>query len=974
MHTEHTRPQPGNSTPTHLPTTARWHLRLLGQVRLYGPQQAEIRPPSRAAAALLARLALWPEREHGREELIDLLWPGVELGAGRNRLRQTLSTVKALLEPPGAATVILADRRSLRAAPHALGCDVLQFEQQLRLGEHGTAAALYRGELMPGFYDEWIHEERTRLAALAERLGPQQGRASAPPAPAPAVAAPTPVPAPPPPAASRHALPAYLTRYFGDAERLASLGRTVAEHRLVTLVGPGGLGKTRLAVELARSLRAAAQQPAQAAATTTPFSAPFDLVAFVPLATCRDIAAMAGALAQAFDLPSQGDTEGAEEAEDTRADAVIAVLAQRLAGRHALLVLDNLEQLLPAAAAPLARLLASSPTLHVLATSRRVLAVDGEREFVLPPLAAPPADAGPVALATNPAVALFVDRARATRADFHLSTRNTAAVCALVDVLGGLPLAIELAAARVRSLGVAEMLQRLDPASGPGQDRLALLARNGPRAGADPRHASMHEVIAWSWNLLPPPLQQMLAALTVFVGGFTAAAANAVVGQGSDISLLLDEAVQHSLLQAEPQPDDSRRLRMSEPVREFALQRLAEGDAAHLRQRHRDWWPQWVATHDPIPPLAALRAERANLVAALASAMADGVPEQALHIAVALRDAFREVPLPPSGVEPLRQALAACPPSALKGAALSVLAMQEFDGGQRDSAARHADEALALTASGTLARAHALQISAFITWTSRRDRDTVRRLLDEAEPLAEQHGDAALLASLLGNRAHALHQSLGDVASAERLFRRIVALWPLHHNRHVLHNGMYHLARATYEQGRLVDAIRGFSEVCELTRAEHDWTQLSMAADALASVHAARRDWLGSLPAYQEAAEVAWAGPVPYNWIFPLWNLPVPLVRCHQAEAAMRMMGFAAAYWAGHFGELSAEDLRHVELVRRLVRVRLGRGPAAALEQQGRLLSPPAAMQLLRDSIAAARQAAAPPEQVGPHGPRRAPG
>ncbi len=965
MHTEHTRPHSDNSPPVHLPTAARWHLRLLGQVRLSGPQQAEIKPPSRAAAALLARLALWPEREHGREELIDLLWPGVELGTGRNRLRQTLSTVKALLEPPGAATVILADRRSLRAAPQALGCDVLAFEQQLRQGEHAAAAALYRGELMPGFYDEWINEERTRLAALAERLGPHRDGTEAP---APSSATPTPVrapvPAPPPPAASRHALPAYLTRYFGGEAQLASLGHAVAGHRLVTLVGPGGLGKTRLAVELAQALRAAAQQPARPTGTT-PDTTPFDLVAFVPLAACHDVAAMAAALAQAFDLPGQ---TSAEDQAGAQTDAVIDVLAERLAGRHALLVLDNLEQLLPAAATPLARLMARSPTLHVLATSRRVLAVDGERTFVLPPLAAPPSGAGPVAVAANPAVALFVDRARATRADFHLSARNTAAVCALVDVLGGLPLAIELAAARVRSLGVAEMLQRLDPASGTGQDRLALLARSGPRAGADPRHASMHEVIAWSWKLLPAALQQMLAALTVFAGGFTAEAAGAVVGNGTDISLQLDEAVQHSLLQAEPQPDDSLRLRMSEPVREFALQRLAESDAARLRQRHRDWWPQWVAAHDPMPPLAALRAERANLMAALASATADGVPEQALQIAVALRDAFREVPLPPSGLEPLRQALAACPPSALKGAGLSVLAMQEFDGGQRDSAARHAEQALALTAAGTLARAHALQTSAFITWTSRRDRHTVQRLLDEAEPLAEQWGDAALLASLLGNRAHALHQSLGDVATAEGLFRRIVALWPLHRNRHILHNGMYHLARATYEQGRLADAIAGFSEVCELTRAEHDWTQLSMAADALASVYVARRDWLGSLPAYQEAAEVAWAGPVPYNWIFPLWNLPVPLVRCHQAEAAMRMMGFAAAYWADHFGELSSEDLRHIEHVRRLVRARLGRDAVAALEQQGRLLSPPAAMQLLRDSIAAARQAPAPPDQVGRRG------
>jgi hypothetical protein len=173
----------------------RWQVRLLGAVDAVGEASAPAglpaagptlsHWPTRAVAALLARLALWPDRVHPREELVELLWPGVGLSVGRNRLRQALSTLKAMLETrgAGAGTVRVADHQGIRVVPGALACDALDFERRLRAGDWAAAQRLYRGDLMPGHYDEWVLQERRRLAALWERLDE-----ACPPFPFPAMA------------------------------------------------------------------------------------------------------------------------------------------------------------------------------------------------------------------------------------------------------------------------------------------------------------------------------------------------------------------------------------------------------------------------------------------------------------------------------------------------------------------------------------------------------------------------------------------------------------------------------------------------------------------------------------------------------------------------------------------------------------------------------------------------------------------
>ena len=261
--------------------------------------------------------------------------------------------------------MLLADRVSVRVVVGTLSCDATRFERDLRAGRVDAARALYRGELLPGFYDDWIDEERLRLAALHEPAGPRRRR---------------PCRREPPQcratSTARVSLPTYLTRMFGAGEQGARLRGLVLAHRLVTLIGPGGAGKTRMAIEMAHSLRNDAPGRCR---RRRPLE-PFDLIVFVPLAACTTRAQTCDALTGALQI-----APGA-------ADPVLAVV-DALAGRRALLLLDNFEQLVGEALDLVARLVGLLPALHLVVTSRRALGLDGEREFAVAALELPAVDA-----------------------------------------------------------------------------------------------------------------------------------------------------------------------------------------------------------------------------------------------------------------------------------------------------------------------------------------------------------------------------------------------------------------------------------------------------------------------------------------------------------------------------------------------------------------------------------------------------
>ena len=567
-------------------------LRLLGGFEIERAGRVELsRLPSRPATLLLARLALQPLRQHPREELIELLWPGVALEAGRNRLRQTLSTLRALLETPE-APLLQADRQQISLLPGALSSDVQDFEAT-------RAAALYRGELLPGYFDDWVVLERHRLAALADAL---------PAAPAPELRFPTLAqPAAP-------TLPRYLTRYFSAAGRLDALAQALPELRLLTLIGPGGVGKTRLAVELAARQRDGAGWRC----------------AFAALAEARDEATLVAALEAALTPSAGGGWQAVEPA----------------ARELDLLVLDNAEQALGLVARAAQRLLAAAPGLRLLVTSRHALEVDGETLADVEPLAVEGAQ-------MDAAVALFIDRARAVRADFHASRDNREALAELVQALDGLPLALELAAARVRSFSPAQMLAQWQALlAAPG--RLPPWLASPTRAA---RHASVDGLLGWSLQLLGLEPRALLERLATLPAPF---ALDDVLALGGNTALL-DELVGHSLVQAGS--DTEPRYRLLELLRQGVIARMDAAAQRASRAELRLALCGWAEGLSHRAPLAAWQPRRALARALIASAADDGDAAAGLRLALALRPCWESDGVDRALVEQLGELLRLAPAS-----------------------------------------------------------------------------------------------------------------------------------------------------------------------------------------------------------------------------------------------------------------------------------------------------------------------
>ncbi len=347
-------------------------------------------------------------------------------------------------------------------------------------------------------------------------------------------------------------LPTPLTALLGRDAEVRQVVGLLASHRLVTLTGPGGVGKTRLAIEAAR-----------AAAPAFP-----DGVVFVDLAPLRDPALVLPAIAQVLEV---------REAPGIPLDRA---LAAALGERRLLLVLDNLEQVV-AAAAGIAALLTACPQLVVLATSRAALAVRGERILPVEPLPLPDEGEAPADLAASPAVRLFAERADEARPGFGLTAANAPTVAAICARLDGLPLAIELAAARVKLLAPEALLAKL-------ASRLPLLT-SGARDLPD-RQRTLRGAIAWSHDLLSKDEQALFRRLAVFAGGFTLEAADAVVNPdaGFETMDVLAALVDESLVRQEHTTGEPR-FRMLETVREFAAERLAgerraRGDSTGARR------------------------------------------------------------------------------------------------------------------------------------------------------------------------------------------------------------------------------------------------------------------------------------------------------------------------------------------------------------------------------------------------------
>ena len=404
-------------------------------------------------------------------------------------------------------------------------------------------------------------------------------------------------------------LPVQATSFLGRDDEIAEVSELLGSSRLVTLTGPGGTGKTRLSLQVAASV--VDRYP--------------DGVTFVPLGPISDVDLVLPTIAHEVGLSDRGGAQPMER------------LKAHLGERTALLVLDNFEQILGAGPA-VAELLSAAPGLSVLVSSRSPLHVYGEREFPVPPLDVPdPARLPPLAaLSQYESVALFVDRARAAVPTFAVTNENAPAVAELCVRLDGLPLAIELAAARIKLLTPQQMLDRL------GQS-LTLLA--GGSRDLPARQQTLRGAIEWSYDLLDDGDRRIFAAFALFVGGATFEAIDAVcVEPDLDVFECLSSLVDKSLIRRTDAPGGEIRFSMLDTIREYAAERLAEsGRRDELRDRHGTWYLELAERVQPslMGPdkrlwLDRLTEEHDNLRAAHAWAIETGKPEIATRLVAAL--------------------------------------------------------------------------------------------------------------------------------------------------------------------------------------------------------------------------------------------------------------------------------------------------------------------------------------------------
>jgi predicted ATPase/DNA-binding SARP family transcriptional activator/DNA-binding CsgD family transcriptional regulator len=648
----------------------------------------------RKAANLIKLLALAPGHRLHREQLMEALWPDLETNAASNNLRRVLHSTRKTLDPAVGSRYLASEEGWLALCPGGkLWVDVDSFEEAAATARrerepaaYRAALELYTGELLPADrYEEWAEDRRQQLrrldlALLVELADIYEERGEY----APAIEALTRVTAeepahedahaalmrlyalserqaealrqyerlegalfrelgvgpnassralreeissndfllkgrrnrgiPPgdPASLGRHNLPATRSSFVGRETELRNVKRDLAMTRLLTLTGAGGCGKTRLALEVARELVGAYPDGVW-------------LVEFAPLS---EGALVAQALASVLGVK--------EQPERSLTDALVDYLR----AKQMLLVLDNCEHLIDSVARLADTLLNSCPHLRVLATSRESLNVEGELNWLVPSLSVPSLEQSPRVeeLAGYESVRLFVERAQHRNPAFSLTPENAHAVARICERLDGIPLAIELAAAKV-GLSVEQIAARLD-------DSLRLLTSGGRTAS--PRQRTLRGTLEWSYALLSERERRLFGRLSVFAGGWTLEAAEVVGAEGDteqgDILDLLSRLVEKSLVVAEATGGGGVRYRMLEPIRQYAQEKREErGEADEVRRQHASFFLALAEDAEPklqgpedVEWLERLETEHDNMRAALSWARERGEDEVALRLAGAL--------------------------------------------------------------------------------------------------------------------------------------------------------------------------------------------------------------------------------------------------------------------------------------------------------------------------------------------------
>jgi tetratricopeptide (TPR) repeat protein len=505
----------------------------------------------------------------------------------------------------------------------------------------------------------------------------------------------------------------------------------------------------------------------------------------------------------------------------------------------------------------------------------------------------------------------------------------------------------------VRSLSPADMAALLADGQEQGA-HLALLARGGQRSGHDPRHASLAQVIAWSWRLLDVPTQAVLAALGVFPIDANAAFVAAVAGASPVATAMhLDDLVGHSLVRVHLGPDvldgapASPRFGLVEPVREFvaaqATAELAEARQARLRRCLVDWARSPGLANKP----ARVAPELPTVHAVLAQAGTAAAARDALDLALALRNYWDADGLPGRIQTALESALAHVADPLVRADAHEMLAYLRFEAGFVAQAQAHADAAIERAGQDPSRRARALVRRAWLDIAGGRSHDRAgpqhaasARQLDDALALARGCGDleaqARALHQLATLAAHIQADAHGaDLHKAEALMAQSQALWLQLGDRRKAMARLRNRAQCWIDMGRKEEARACFEHCEQAARDDGDWVGQIDSQISLTNLLAHERRWQEALAVSRRCIALAWQRWHRHGLAYALWNPPRLLARLHRPEQAMRLMGFAAAFWSAGFGSLSRADQQYVRRVRRLVQAQVGRARAEALWVEG---------------------------------------
>lgn len=850
---------------------------------------------NRRAAAIVKLLSLDPTHRLHREQLMDTLWPDLTPPDQANNLRQSLHSARNVLESSGLPrdqALIREDEMIVLSNPETIWVDAVAFDRAVAAAWSGfsvtgaeAALALYAGDLLPeDRYDDWAEQWRaplrasylallTRLAhhhcelgAFTDAIGVLQRVVAAEPTRE---------------AAYRTLLQAYaaighrdaaLAQYdrlllalaadglapepetidlaeqiratrerstpgvapvvgsdhrsmagdglIGRERELAELRQLLISHRLVTLTGAGGVGKTRLALATSRP-------------TDDP---PWETSVFVDLAPLRSPDLVLSAIADALDVREAGGI------------AILEGITARISGRRLLLVIDNFEHVLQAGTL-ITRLLDALSGLRVLATSRVRLGLRDEREYRVEPLAT----TGPAGEASRehlpPAVALFVRRAEEAQPDFAYTDTNAAAIHAICRRLDGLPLAVELAAARVRVLTPAEILKRLERP-------LAILADTS-RSHRPARQQTMRATIGWSVDLLSPAEQELFQQLGVFAGGWTLAAAEAIVSiqdhlthkDSGRFSALdgLAVLVDQQLVTRHETADGELRFGMLEPIRESAAERLERSTAlGALRDRHAAWFVQYVERAAPQLEmsdqaiwLARLDRDDDNIRVALRWLLDQGNAEPGLRMVNALRLHWFMRGRLIEGCE-WTLAVASLPEARdltrLRAVALIAAGFFAREYGDDDRAWNASREALSLShrLGDRLLAADAMSNLGFVAlqrgeYTDARD--LFIRILATYREMGHQQGIADAV-SFLGLTL----AQIGDISGARARFEEALAIWGALDDRQALMVALPWLGDALVEQREYPAAFARYRQALDIARElQFEWGR-TFAFDGLARI------------------------------------------------------------------------------------------------------------------------------------------